>query len=148
MRASPLTLEDCWHAAHLHQNAFFKGWSEKDFQEFLENPLVYGLKIEENHGLSGYILWREVGDEAEILTLVIAPSHQRRGRGGLLLTALFEILMKKSIQKLFLEVAEDNDRAQSFYRNNDFLLLSKRHHYYPRKEGPPISAFIFLRKLV
>ena len=147
MRISPLTLEDCKLAAQLHQNAFFKGWSEKDFQELLENPLIYGSKIEENHGLSGYILWREVGDEAEILTLVVAPSFQRMGRGSLLLTSLFEILMKQGIKKLFLEVAEDNDKAQYIYRKNEFLLLSERPHYYSRKGGSSVSAFIFLKKL-
>jgi [ribosomal protein S18]-alanine N-acetyltransferase len=148
MHIIPLTLEDCGQAALLHQAAFFKGWSEKDFREFLKNPLVHGLKTEENHGFSGFILWREVEDEAEILTFVIVPSYQRKGRGSLLLTTLTEILMQKHIQNLFLEVAEDNDQAQVFYRKHNFVLLSKRLHYYPRQEGQLIPAFIFFKKLV
>ena len=147
MHILPLTLEDCGQAARLHQAAFFKGWKEKDFQEFLENPLVHGLKIEENHGISGFILWREVADEAEILTLVVTPASQRTGRGSFLLTALSEILIKKGIQYLFLEVAEDNNQAQIFYRKHNFVLQSKRPQYYPRQEGKLISAFIFLKKL-
>ncbi|OJW50590.1 MAG: hypothetical protein BGO67_05815 [Alphaproteobacteria bacterium 41-28] len=147
MRVLPLTLEDCGQAARLHQAAFFKGWKEKDFQEFLKNPLIYGLKTEENHDLSGFILWREVEDEAEILTLVVAPFHQRKGRGSFLLTSLFEILIKKRIQNLFLEVAEDNHQAQGFYRKHDFSLQSKRPGYYPREGGKLIPAFIFFRKL-
>ncbi len=148
MYTSPLTFEDCPHAAHLHQNTFFKGWSEKDFLEFLENPLIHGLKIEEKDELIGYILWREVGDEAEILTLVVAPSYQRMGRGTLLLTSLFEILVNKGIQKIFLEVAEDHDKTQSFYKKHGFFLLNKRPNYYARKESLYVSALIFLKKLL
>lgn len=147
MHILPLTLEDCGQAAVLHQAAFFKGWKEKDFQEFLKNPLIYGLKTEENQGLSGFILWREVEDEAEILTLVVAPAYQHMGRGSVLLTALSEILIKKHIQNLFLEVAEDNNEAQHFYRKHNFVLQCKRPHYYPRPEGKLIPAFIFLKKL-
>ncbi len=148
MRPTLLNLEDCQQAAHLHQAAFFKGWEEKDCQEFLENPLIYGLKTEENHELSGFILWREVGDEAEILTLVVAASYQRKGRGSLLLTALTEILMQKKIRNLFLEVAEDNEGAQAFYAKHTFHLLNTRPHYYPRQAGPLIPAFTLLKKLV
>ena len=148
MYITPLTRNDCEQAALLHQAAFFKGWKEKDFQEFLGDPLVHGLKIEESHNLSGYILWREVDDEAEILTLVVASPHQRKGRGSLLLSALNEILPKKNIQKLFLEVAEDNIQAQAFYTKHHFLLLGKRPHYYPRQKGLPIPAFIFFKKFV
>lgn len=147
MSSGPLTQRDCLRAAQLHQNAFFKGWSEQDFLEFLENPLVYGLKIEDNHELSGYILWREVTDEAEILTLVIAPAQQRKGRAGHLLETLFELLKKKSIKNLFLEVAEDNVIAQSFYKNHGFYFLSKRKNYYSRKEGQSISALNFSKHL-
>ncbi len=144
----PLTLKDCGQAARLHQAVFFKGWKETDFKEFLENPLVYGLKTEENQELSGFILWREVGEEAEILTLVVAPFYQRKGKASLLLEALFEILTKKTIQNLFLEVAEDNNQDQAFYKRHNFLLLSKRPHYYPRQDGLFIPAFIFFKKLV
>jgi len=148
MRIHPLALEDCKEAARLHQTAFFKAWSEKEFQEFLQNSLTYGLKIEENHHLCGYLLWREVGEEAEILTLVVTPSHQRTGMGGLLLTTLFKRLIEKGIGELFLEVAEDNKPAQSFYIKHGFVLLSKRPHYYPREQNKLVPAFNFFKKLV
>lgn len=148
MHITPLTLEDCPYAARLHQNAFFKGWGENDFQELLQNSLTYGLKIEENRRLNGYILWREVGEEAEILTLVVVPSVQRTGRGSLLLMALIKRLIEKNITKLFLEVAEDNNQAQSFYIKHGFALLSRRPHYYPREKNIFVAALNFFKKLV
>ena|ERR1700722_19500553 len=148
MHISSLTLEDCQEAARLHQDAFFKGWKEKDFQEFLQNSLVHGLKIEENCDLSGYILWREIGEEAEILTFIVAPSYRRMGRGSLLLTTLFELLLKKNITKLFLEVAEDNKGAQSFYIKHDFVFFNKRQQYYAREENKFIPALNFVKQLI
>lgn len=147
MQINTLTLEDCQEAARLHQSAFFKGWKEKDFQELLQNSLTHGLKIEENHNLYGYILWREVEDEAEILTLVVDPAYQRTGRGSLLLKVLVELLIKKDIAKLFLEVAEDNKQAQSFYKKHDFTLLGKRPNYYQREKNkfsPALNLFKIL----
>jgi ribosomal-protein-alanine N-acetyltransferase len=148
MQINSLTVEDCKEAARLHQNAFFKGWREKEFEEFLQNGLTYGLKIEENQCVRGYILWREVTGEAEILTLIVDPSYQRQGIGGVLLNTLFEVLRKKKVRNIFLEVAEDNAQAQGFYKKYGFILLSKRPSYYPREENKFVSAFNFMKKLV
>ena len=147
MHTEPLTLKDCKKAAYLHQNAFFKGWRERDFQEFLQNPLVHGLKIGKNDELAGYILWREIGEEAEILTLVVAFCSQRQGIGSHLLTTLCEYLIKKNVIKLFLEVAEDNNPGKNFYIRNGFTFLNIRPQYYPRKENKLISAYTFLKEL-
>jgi len=51
----------------------------KDFEEFLTDPLIQGLKIEDGTKLCGYILWREIGEESEILTLVVALNLRERG---------------------------------------------------------------------
>lgn len=147
MPIHPLTLEDCKDAAVLHQRAFYKGWTEKDFQTFLLDPLTHGLKIEEENKLYGYILWREVGVETEILTLVVDPSHQNKGMGSLVLNALLKLLINKGITYLFLEVAEDNHQAQSFYKNHGFVFLSKRPHYYARPENTFVDALNFFKAL-
>lgn len=175
----PLSLKDCAHAAQLHQAAFYRGWTEKDFEDFLEDPLIFGLKIQQDELFTsrysstqdcdpelvldptrknkfgmiaksektfcGYILWREIENEAEILTMVISPPLQRKGIGNLLLIALFERLKEKGISKLFLEVAEDNNMAKSFYINNGFVFLGKRQHYYKRPENKFVDALNFVK---
>lgn len=147
-RVVSLTFKDCQKAADLHQKAFFKGWQTSDFHEFLGTPFVLGLKIEENHKLTGYVLWREIKDEAEILTLVIASPYQKQGRGHFLFEKLCDTLRDKKIGNLFLEVAEDNHSAQSFYLKQDFILLGKRPNYYAREGQTTLSALNFLKKIV
>lgn len=139
--------QDCIQTASLHQASFYKGWEKKDFQAFLKDPFTFGLKIKEEKNFCGYVLWREIAPEAEILALVISPLFQRQGMGNLLLTTLFERLREKGISKLFLEVAEDNKSAQSFYRKNGFALLGKRENYYLRPNNKLVNALNFVKIL-
>src|SRR4029079_2068858 len=107
----------------------------------------FGMTAKSEEILCGYILWREIEGEAEILTLVIAPFFQRRGLGNLLLAALFEQLIKKGMTKLFLEVAEDNKSAQSFYIKNGFSLLGIRPNYYKMSENKFVNALNFVKNI-
>lgn len=142
-----LSLEDCPHLSKLHQAAFYQGWTEESFENFIKDPLVFGLKIQKDDALCGYLLWREIRDEAEILTLVISPHVQRQGLGNCLLIALIEKLRSKGITKLFLEVAEDNYNAQSFYIKNSFCCLGKRPNYYKRPFNEFVDALNFGREI-
>jgi ribosomal-protein-alanine N-acetyltransferase len=148
MFISTLTHKDCAAAAILHKEVFFKNWGEHVFKDFLQNPMIQGLKLKHTGQLCGYILWCEVEEEAEILTLVVAPSYQRKGGGSRLILTFFEFMMKIGITDIFLEVAEDNEKAQSFYIKHGFSLLSKRPFYYLREGNKYISALNFSKKLV
>ena len=143
-----LTPLDCVNAAQLHQQSFFKGWERAVFHEFLRTPLTFGLKIEDDGALVAYLMWREILDEAEILTLVVAPSSRQKGHGSTLLTTLFKILKDKGITQLFIEVAEDNEAAISFYTNHGFIFMGKRPHYYLREGNIYISALNFFKDIV
>jgi len=131
-----LTFEDCQEASRLHHRVFFKGWSERTFHDFLISPDIFTLKVEQNSTMQGYMIWQEMGEEAEILTLAIDPSHQRKGLGSLLLKSLFEHLKKKNVTKVFLEVAEDNESGILFYKNHGFTFLRMT---LPRIMSPDLS---------
>ena len=147
MPITPLIQDDCSKAALLHQQAFYKGWTEKDFKDFIDDPLIYGLKIKKEDVLTSIILWREVGDEAEILTLIVNPTYQKQGQAGLLLKTLMIQLVHKNISKVFLEVAEDNEVAHYFYKKYGFYLLNKRPQYYKREGNKCATALNLMKKL-
>ncbi|MBY0500765.1 MAG: GNAT family N-acetyltransferase [Alphaproteobacteria bacterium] len=148
MFISALTQKDCAAAAILHQEVFFKNWEEHIFKDFLQNSMIHGLKLKHKGQLCGYILWREVEGEAEILTFVVAPFHQRKGLGNRLILTFFEVMAKKEITDIFLEVAEDNEKGINFYRKYGFAFLSKRPFYYLREGNRYVSALNFSKKLV
>jgi ribosomal-protein-alanine N-acetyltransferase len=145
MRITPFTLEDCSQAAQLHQTAFYTGWSQKDFENFVRDPLIFGLKIMIDNTLCAYIIWREVDQEAEIFTLVVASPLQRMGLGSQLLNHFLDQLLTRGIKKLFLEVAADNRNAQSFYLRHGFTEGGRRPNYYKREGDVLVEAFVFVK---
>jgi ribosomal-protein-alanine N-acetyltransferase len=147
MLITPLIQNDCSKAALLHQQAFYRGWTEKDFKDFLNDPLVYGLKITKNDVFTSLILWREIGSEAEVLTLVVDPTYQKQGQASLLLKTLITYLVHKNISQIFLEVAEDNKVAYHFYKKYGFQLLNKRPQYYKREGNERVTALNLKKKL-
>ncbi len=147
MAPTPLTFKDCSKAAKIHKETFYKGWEEADFKSFLENPFIFGLKVEEHHEMVGYVLWREILDEAEILTIAIDPAYQRQGKAALLLDSVSVLLSKKNVSRIFLEVAEDNIFAQILYTKHGYVCIDKRPKYYLREHGKYIAASVFIKKL-
>ncbi len=79
----------------------------------------------------GFILYRVAADEAEVLTLAIAPAFQRCGLGRRLLHAASDCARDRGAMQIFLEVASDNIPALSLYAGAGFTQVGCRRGYYP-----------------
>ncbi len=75
-------------------------------------------------------MWRRIGDEAEILTLAVAPEHQRQGCASALLTAVIAALRNEGVRALFLEVDAGNAAAIALYAGCGFVRIARRRRYY------------------
>lgn len=128
--------------AALHARAFDAPWPEDAFAQLLEQPGVMA-RIEPG----GFILVRVVADEAEILTLAVAPEHRRQGLGRTLVEAALDQVAALGAERLFLEVAQDNAAALALYHGCGFVEAGRRRAYYPRPEGPPADALVMSRQL-
>lgn len=120
------------HAAALaaiHAAAFpaAQAWGETDFAAQLRLPGVAGLI----HPDGGMVLIRVVAEEAEVLTLGVAPAARRRGIGRSLLREALSLAAAHGAGTAFLEVAEDNAAALALYGEAGFRPLSRRSAYYP-----------------
>ena len=118
-------------------------WSARAFADFAADPRV--LWIEARRGVNGdgfvgLALARVIGDEAELLTIFRSPSVAGRGVGAVLIEQLICHLSEKKIDRLFLEVAENNRRAQSLYRRFGFKTVGERSGYYRRSDGGGCNA--------
>ena len=74
-------------------------------------------------------LWFD-GDDAQVMTIGVAPSAQRRGLGGLLLSTLVERAVELGARSVLLEVRVDNEPAIELYRRAGFAVLGRRPRYY------------------
>jgi ribosomal-protein-alanine N-acetyltransferase len=78
----------------------------------------------------GFVLVRNVLDEAEVLTLAVHPQCRRLGIGRALMLAAIGCLEQAGVAALFLEVAEENAAAQALYAAIGFQQVGLRRGYY------------------
>ncbi|HEY5226064.1 MAG TPA: GNAT family N-acetyltransferase [Methylovirgula sp.] len=146
---------DCAQAcAEIHARSFAHPWSATEFETLLagrdvvaEAAMASGWKKlwRKPPVLDGFVLSRLVLDEAEILTIAVAPGCRRRGIGGALLAAHVAALAAQRVKALFLEVEAGNHAALALYQSLDFYQVGTRKGYYP-KAGALAAAALVLRR--
>ena len=62
-------------------------WPEASVREVLQWKGILGLASQASGEVVGFLMGRQVSDEAEVLNLAVAPESRRRGTGGALLRA-------------------------------------------------------------
>ena len=135
--------------SELHAEGFAQGWSEAEFESLLASSacLCEGAFDGDRGPLAGFLLSRRALDEAEILTIAVAPRHRRRGIGRNLLRRQMRRLAESGVKRLFLEVAEDNIAALALYRSLGFREEGRRKGYYRREVGPAATALVLASDL-
>jgi ribosomal-protein-alanine N-acetyltransferase len=79
---------------------------------------------------SGFALWRDLGEEAEILTLGTAGTTRRRGLGAALLEAMIDAARAGGAHRIFLEVSARNEAGMALYQQAGFHDIGTRKSYY------------------
>ncbi len=111
-------------------------WSAQEFANLLHNPRVfYGTHP------SGFIIGRQVdAEEVELFMFVVVTEQQNKGIGRDLLTNFIDSVRNLSVRRIFLEVAENNDKALRMYKAAGFQEAGKRIAYYKMPDGTPIDG--------
>lgn len=117
-------------------------WSETEIADILATKGAFALTTP-----SGFAIGRAVADEAELLTLAVAPEHQRRGVGQRLLADFDTEARLRGAGTAFLEVAADNAPAIGLYGRNGWVRSGRRNAYYARDAGVHVDALIFHKTL-
>ncbi len=111
--------------AKLHQACFpHKPWGAGDFADLQKS----GCEIIASQ--NGFIVWRVVADEAEIITIGVHPDARRGGIAAAMLGIMDADLKKRGVKHIFLEVAADNAPARALYEQNGFVQIGVRPKYY------------------
>jgi [ribosomal protein S18]-alanine N-acetyltransferase len=100
--------------------------------------LAHSFLVAEDGGqLAGFLVWRDIAGESEILNLAVDPSFRRRGIAAALLAAL-------PPQRVFLEVRASNLPARRLYEKAGFRAISVRRAYY---HDPPEDGIVMEREI-
>lgn len=117
-------------------------WDAGAFAELLAMPGAAAYVLPGDGGLDGLVLLRRAADEAEIVTLAVAPQARRRGSATALLCHGLAVLAAAGARRAFLEVAEDNAAARGLYQRLGFAICGRRAGYYRRDGRPPADALV------
>jgi ribosomal-protein-alanine N-acetyltransferase len=122
--------DDVAALAALHATSFAAPWSESALRDLFATLGVFALVAGE-----GFILARVAGDEAEILTVAVAPAARRKGLGRALVRSAAARAAAMGATSLFLEVGARNNAAQALYRGLGFVDVGRRKAYYGHEDA-------------
>ncbi|MEE8294313.1 MAG: ribosomal protein S18-alanine N-acetyltransferase [Sphingomonadales bacterium] len=107
----------------------------------LENASLLVLNSAEKQ-MVGYVLFRDLGQEAEILSLAVEKIHKKQGFGKKLIQKMITSLKKRGCQAIFLEVGEKNQAARALYRSFGARQIGSRKAYYTSPNGSKEDALL------
>ncbi|MET0969782.1 MAG: ribosomal protein S18-alanine N-acetyltransferase [Tardiphaga sp.] len=143
----PATLRDVAALAGLHAASFHRGWGEAEFDQMLRdgNTLVHRLRL---HGrVIGFAVSRIAADEAEVLSVAVAPKCRGRGLSRDLFLTQLGHLAGRGVKTVFLEVEENNAPARRLYERSGFVMVGRRERYYKEANGVEMNALVMRRDL-
>lgn len=124
--------EDADALARLEALAFGgKSWGADSVKEsFVASRVTVLFGGESPARPQGFAVWRDIGDEAELLTIGVDPAARRRGLGAALLAAVVEAARQADVKRFFLEVSAENPGARALYERAGFAEVGLRKAYY------------------
>ncbi len=137
--------------ASIHRDAFGSisqyGWDEAAIRNLLKDDVCALVLAKAGGRHVGFALFRQILDEAELLTLAVDRVMQRAGIAKNILIFMQLHLIKHSASKLFLEVRSDNLAAIALYEACHFEQIAVRRNYYKTADGDRVDAWVYGRDL-
>ncbi len=124
------TTADAAEIAANEARAAHAPWTTDAVRGTLVSPLARAWVVTERGEVVGHLLSTVVLDEAELLTLGVAPSARRRGLARALLAAAAEGWRDVGVRTAWLEVRVDNAGATALYASTGWTREGVRRAYY------------------
>lgn len=132
LRVRPAGPADLESLCVLEAAAAAVSWSAAQLTDSLARHRV--LLAECAGQMLGYVVFRELLDEAELLNIAVSPDARRQGIGRVLLGGL-RAALPPEVHCLHLEVRAGNAPAIALYEGEGFVPVGRRRGYYPAVNG-------------
>jgi ribosomal-protein-alanine N-acetyltransferase len=140
--------DDAPAIAALHVVLFPTAWERDAIQALIEHPASLALvATRPGRVVAGFIIAQIAADEAEILTIGVAPDQQRHGIGRQLVEGAARSASRSEARRLFLDVADSNVAARALYASCGFAEIGRRKAYYTLPGGTREDALQLARDL-
>jgi ribosomal-protein-alanine N-acetyltransferase len=141
--------EDAPAIASLHAKLFPTAWDADAVRALIEHPAALSLVATvQGRQIVGFVLAQVAADEAEILTIGVAPEAQRHGIGRKLIEGTMRAAARAEAKRLFLDVAASNAAARALYAACGFKESGLRKNYYTLPGGARDDGLLLSRDLI
>lgn len=121
-----------------------ESWNERQFEEAFKTGRSIFLLAKGKGKPVAFLLAEDLIDSVNLLLIATDEKYRNKKIATKLILELEKITKNKKINKIWLEVKENNYSAINFYKKNNFENIYLRRNYY--KNG--ISALIFEKILI
>jgi len=140
-------LDDVDDLAEIHAASFHRGWAAAEIEALLAQDRVVTVVARRGSPFGtrrpiGFVMVRAAEDEAEVLTVAVAPRQRGRGLATRLMETVLRRLYHDRVKSVFLEVDDGNAPALALYARLGFREVGRRKNYYPKPGGPASTALV------
>jgi len=110
-------------------------WSRNMFLGEMSNPLSHCFVARgmDSYRVVGFICFRNVGEESELLNICIHPQHRQEGMGRKLMEFYIDFCRLRQVKRFYLEVNSLNQPAIGLYHSFSYRTTGVRTKFYEGK---------------
>ncbi|MBU1142024.1 MAG: ribosomal protein S18-alanine N-acetyltransferase [Firmicutes bacterium] len=130
------TINDIPYLVKIEKKVFEQSLGE-DFlyDEFILNPFAHYFVYEKNKEIVGYIGFRAIDKESEMMNFCVNPEYHSQGIGSEILEYSINYLKDLKVKTILLEVRKSNKKAQAIYEKYGFQQSHIRKNYYGSEDA-------------
>jgi ribosomal-protein-alanine N-acetyltransferase len=129
--------KDLEEVLFIENSDFFAPWSRDMFVEEMRNPLAYCFVITGENGsespVIGFICFRNIAEESELLKISVHPLYRQLGLGKKLMKFYIDFSRERGITTFYLEVHSFNHPAIRLYQLFSYQSSGMRKKFYQGK---------------
>lgn len=134
------TKENISDIALIEKSCFSIPWTEQSIEESVLNENTFFNIAYVDEEPAGYMSMQVVLGEGDIMRVAVLPQYRRHGIGKALLEDCFS---SNTLDRVFLDVRENNTPAIRLYESFDFRSIDIRKKYYA---NPTENALIMMKE--
>jgi ribosomal-protein-alanine N-acetyltransferase len=120
---------DLRDVVQIERACFQFAWDRKDFRDFFSRPHTFGLVLEADGEIVGYLCFHVTSKSVYMTNMGVHPDHQRCGHGRQLLERIKDRAVREGVPA-YTVVRESNLPAQLFLKANGFYATQILRDFY------------------
>jgi ribosomal-protein-alanine N-acetyltransferase len=142
-----MDVKDLDEVLTIETSASSNAWSKNMFTGEMGNPFsccfVMKMEVGSKQPIIGFVCFRNVAEESELLNIAVHPRYRRSGVGRKLMEFYIDFSSKQGAKAFYLEVHSSNWSAIHLYQCFSYQSAGMRKRFYQSK----FDALVMMKKV-